>query len=121
MIKLRRVAAVIAVLGSLLTLSACATTSISPVAGSYKATFVVGGAAGSPDTTSSLVLSQNGQFAMTPSGRHVGASGKGTWRQSKGVVTLNAPTFKLVARLKGKNLSDGRVVYVGVAPQDIHG
>jgi hypothetical protein len=119
---LRRLIAVFVILGTLLSLSACSTTSVSSVTSSYKATFVatpqpgpMSGFFAVSNNVFHLVLYGNGRFVMVSSDR-TGTTFKGTWNQSKDVLTLNSRNNQFVALRKGRNLRDGRVGYLGRSP-----
>jgi hypothetical protein len=122
MARLRRVVVILVTLGTLLALSACATTAIPSVAASYKATFVFTPTSGvndfvavPPNSIFSLVLDRDGRFIMKASG-HAGTTFKGTWSRSKSFLTLNSAKNQFIALVKGKTLLNGQVAYLGSAP-----
>jgi hypothetical protein len=93
------------------------------VSASYKATFVVTPTPGavsffvaaSPDSIFSLVLDKDGRFIMKSSG-HAETTFKGTWSRSKNILTLHAAKNQFIAVVKGNNLLNGHVAYLGSAP-----
>jgi hypothetical protein len=109
-------------LGTLLSLAACGPP-VPTAVGSYKVTFVYKPTPGTPpfvignaDTVGSLVLTADGHFVIN-SLSHRGGMFKGSWSQSTDQVTLSrkkgTTTLVLIAMLKGKNLRDGHIEYLG--------
>jgi hypothetical protein len=117
----KRWLALLTVLGSLVSLSACGTAAPAAV-GSYKVTIVI-----KPDPVANdfyvdptpmvyrLLLSDGGHFVMTPS-EHGDTTFDGTWSESKGFITLNTPKTQFVAHVKGGDLRHGQVATVGPGP-----
>jgi hypothetical protein len=117
--RLGRVAAVVTVLGSVTTLSACG-NSVPAVVATYRVTFVAPGAGVNDlyvDPVYSLILSQDRHFVLVPSA-HGGATFKGTWNESPGQLMLNTPKESFVALVKGRDLRQGQAAFFG--PNPIH-
>jgi hypothetical protein len=119
MTLLRRLAVFLVTLGSVLAVSACTTTSVPSVVGSYKATFVdhpqpgpMSGFFVGSNSVFALLLDGNGRFVMASSD-HARTTVRGTWSESKDVLSLTSPKNQLIALVQGANLRRGRVAYVG--------